>query len=130
MFPIILGLFFQERSDVFLLGVVATVLTLIAIFIRPQSDLFNELLLGRGRSLAGIWAGVFLVIKILSLRIKEQIKSEQFLALFKFASNGIVIINQNGDIERVNPAAEKLFGYNAGEMTGNKIESLIPQPPD
>jgi PAS domain S-box-containing protein len=126
LFPIILGLFFQERSDVFLLGVVATVLTLIAIFIRPQSDLFNELLLGRGRSLAGIWAGVFLVIKILSLRIKEQIKSEQFLALFKFASNGIVIINQNGDIERVNPAAEKLFGYNAGEMTGNKIESLIP----
>lgn len=126
LFPIILGLFFRERSDVFLLGVVATVLTLIAIFIRPHSDLFNELLLGRGRSLLGIWAGVFLVIKILSLRAKEQIKSEQFLALFKFASNGIVIINQNGDIERANPAAEKLFGYNAGEMTSNKIESLIP----
>lgn len=127
LLPIILGLFLQERNDVFLLGVVTTVLTLIAVFIRPQSDMINELLLGRGRSIVGIWASVFLVIKILTLRIEEQVKSEQFLALFKFASNGIIIINQNGDIERVNPAAEKLFGYNTGEMVGYKIESLIPK---
>ena len=46
--------------------------------------------------------------------------------MFEHASIGIVISNQEGKIERVNPAADCLFGYAPGELVGQKIEVLIP----
>ncbi|WP_300662847.1 PAS domain-containing sensor histidine kinase [Fluviicola sp.] len=47
-------------------------------------------------------------------------------ALFLHATEGILVTNAEGKITRINPSAEKLFGYRSGELTGLKIESLIP----
>lgn len=59
---------------------------------------------------------------------KEQIMidSEVFKALFTHANEGILIVN-NGVIDRANHSAYKLFGYNPGELTGQKIEILVPR---
>jgi PAS domain S-box-containing protein len=48
-------------------------------------------------------------------------------ALFQHATEGILVVNQQGDIVRFNPSAEKLFGYASAELIGKKIEILIPQ---
>jgi len=48
-------------------------------------------------------------------------------ALFQHATEGILVVNQQGDIVRFNPSAEKLFGYANAELLGKKIEILIPQ---
>jgi len=48
-------------------------------------------------------------------------------ALFQHATEGILVVNQQGEIVRINPSAEKLFGYNNNELVGKKIEVLIPQ---
>lgn len=48
-------------------------------------------------------------------------------ALFLHATEGILVTNAEGVIIRINPSAEKLFGYGPGELTGLKIETLIPQ---
>jgi PAS domain S-box-containing protein len=48
-------------------------------------------------------------------------------ALFLFASEGILITDKHGEITRINPSAEKLFGYDPGELIGKKIEVLIPR---
>src|SRR3989338_3683247 len=48
-------------------------------------------------------------------------------ALFLHATEGILVTNSKGEITRINPSAEKLFGYSAGELTGSKIEVLVPQ---
>jgi len=48
-------------------------------------------------------------------------------ALFLHATEGILVTNSKGQITRVNPSAEKLFGYAPGELTGQKIEVLVPQ---
>lgn len=48
-------------------------------------------------------------------------------ALFLYATEGILISNKKGEIIRVNPSAEKMFGYEKGELIGKKIEVLIPQ---
>ncbi|MDI1234380.1 MAG: PAS domain-containing sensor histidine kinase [bacterium] len=48
-------------------------------------------------------------------------------ALFQYATEGIVVVNQKSEIVRVNPSAEKLFGYLSPELVGKKIEVLIPQ---
>ncbi len=48
-------------------------------------------------------------------------------ALFLFAAEGILVVNGESEITRVNPSAEKLFGYEKGELIGQKIEILIPR---
>ncbi len=48
-------------------------------------------------------------------------------ALFLFATEGILVVNSKGEIIRINPSAEKLFGYTKNELIGEKIEKLIPK---
>jgi len=47
-------------------------------------------------------------------------------SLFENATEGIILTNGKGDIVLLNPAAEKMFGYSSGEITGSPIEVLIP----
>ncbi|MCK6650207.1 MAG: PAS domain-containing sensor histidine kinase, partial [Bacteroidia bacterium] len=48
-------------------------------------------------------------------------------ALFAYATEGILISNSKGEITKINPSAERLFGYAEGELVGKKIELLVPQ---
>ena len=48
-------------------------------------------------------------------------------ALFFYATEGILVIDDKGFIVRINPSAEKLFGYDDNELLGKKIEILVPQ---
>lgn len=47
-------------------------------------------------------------------------------ALFEFATEGIIISDDTGAIHKINPSAEKLFGYERGELLFSKIEVLVP----
>ena len=53
--------------------------------------------------------------------------NEKFSALFEHATEGILVINNRGVIILANPAVERLFGYEKGELLNNTIEILIPQ---
>ncbi|MBI3518256.1 MAG: PAS domain-containing sensor histidine kinase [Bacteroidetes bacterium] len=48
-------------------------------------------------------------------------------ALFLYATEGILIANEQGEILRINPSAEKLFKYEKDELLGKKIEILVPK---
>jgi PAS domain S-box-containing protein len=48
-------------------------------------------------------------------------------ALFLYATEGILITNERGEIIRINPSAEKLFKYEPEELLGKRIEVLIPK---
>jgi PAS domain S-box-containing protein len=48
-------------------------------------------------------------------------------ALFLYATEGIIITNERGEIIRVNPSALKLFGYGEKELIGKTVEALIPK---
>jgi len=48
-------------------------------------------------------------------------------ALFLYANEGILTVNEKGEITRINPSAEKLFGYTKEELTGQRIEVLVPK---
>ena len=48
-------------------------------------------------------------------------------ALFLYAAEGILVVTEKGEIMRMNPSAERLFGYREGEIVGKPIEELVPQ---
>ncbi|GLU55689.1 hypothetical protein Dfri01_51500 [Dyadobacter frigoris] len=52
---------------------------------------------------------------------------EMLDALFKHATEGIVVVNKEGVIVMLNPKALELFGYEDKELADQKIESLIPR---
>lgn len=52
---------------------------------------------------------------------------ESLNALFEHATEGMLIVNDDGDIIRINPSAERLFGYAKNELLNRKIETLVPR---
>ena len=49
-------------------------------------------------------------------------------AIIENAIEGIITIDDKGIVETINPAALKLFGYDAGEVVGKNINYLMPEP--
>lgn len=49
-------------------------------------------------------------------------------AIIENAIDGIITIDRDGIVESINPAALKLFGYEAAEVIGNNVSMLMPEP--
>lgn len=60
--------------------------------------------------------------------LKNKMESKESIdALFLYATEGILVANDKGEITRASPSAERLFGYKKDELIGQKIEVLIPK---
>jgi len=58
-----------------------------------------------------------------------SLEREQRLdALFEIIMDAIVVIDQQGMMQRVNPATCKLFGYDEDELLGENVALLMPEP--
>lgn len=53
--------------------------------------------------------------------------SNQFEALFEYASIGMLVTDNTGTITSFNALAETQFGYHRDEIIGQSVESLIPE---
>jgi PAS domain S-box-containing protein len=51
-----------------------------------------------------------------------------FQLIFDSAPDAIVVTNREGRIVRTNARAEELFGYANGELVGQLVEVLVPEP--
>jgi PAS domain S-box-containing protein len=60
---------------------------------------------------------------------KEQIKDTEmwFRGIIESAPDGMLVIDEQGDIILVNRILEDMFGYGTGELLGKKIETLVPE---
>jgi PAS domain S-box-containing protein len=53
---------------------------------------------------------------------------ERMRAVLQTAVEGIITIDERGNIESLNPAVEKMFGYRAAELIGKNVSILMPSP--
>ncbi|MGZ3181967.1 MAG: sensor histidine kinase [Telluria sp.] len=49
-------------------------------------------------------------------------------AIFETAVDAIITIDERGTVERMNPAAERIFGWKELEVAGNNVSMLMPSP--
>ncbi|HSM57425.1 MAG TPA: PAS domain S-box protein [Candidatus Sulfomarinibacteraceae bacterium] len=64
----------------------------------------------------------------LQQKIEEhQLAEKRFRSLLESAPDGMVIVDEAGQIVLVNSQAEKLFGYSREELLGQSVELLMPE---
>ncbi len=122
-----LAIFFREKSDVLLLAVVTTTLTIVAVVFKPHEVPLQAIMLERMPPIVSFWAAAFFVVRFIDLRETEELQEYRFEALFRYATSGIVLTRRSGEIVMANTAAENLFGYAEGELIGKVVETLIPR---
>jgi PAS domain S-box-containing protein len=58
----------------------------------------------------------------------ENISESRLSAILKTTVDGIITINEDGIVESLNKAAERIFGYQADEVIGRNVNILMPEP--
>jgi PAS domain S-box-containing protein len=64
---------------------------------------------------------------MITLESENLFRMHSLNALFEHATEGIIISDRTGKIIKANPSAERLFGYESGELLGQIIEDLVPR---
>jgi len=59
---------------------------------------------------------------------QRQESTQRLKAIVDTAVDGLVTINERGIIESANPAAERMFGWDASELVGRNVSMLMPEP--
>jgi PAS domain S-box-containing protein len=64
------------------------------------------------------------------LPVHQSLESGQahLRAVVDHALDGLITINEIGNVESFNPACERIFGYPAAEVIGQNIKMLMPEP--
>ena len=72
------------------------------------------------------------IVRDITERIQreEELKRERGLlkAVVETAVDGIITIDEEGTIITANPATTAMFGYSSGELIGNNVRMLMPEP--
>jgi PAS domain S-box-containing protein len=67
------------------------------------------------------------IANVLAEAIERKQAEERFRLVVESAPNGIVMVNERGEIVLVNSQTEKLFGYDRKELIGQSVEILVPE---
>jgi two-component system, LuxR family, sensor kinase FixL len=71
-----------------------------------------------------------LATAISRIQFEQELKETagRLSGIVETAVDGIITIDENGVVETMNPAAEKIFEYSADEVVGKNISMLMPEP--
>jgi PAS domain S-box-containing protein len=123
---IFLSVFVKDNSSTIIAGIVSAFTVLAHIFFKWRfshalSDFATYVFI-----LLLILLTTLIVLYIKKLILKMQFDKSHMTSLFENATEGFVVTNGKGEIALVNPSACRMFGYEAEELVGQKVEVLIP----
>ena len=95
----------------------------------------GTLSLWESHAITVIVTGIFSTIAaLLTIKLANGLVKESQQARLKIASindslfDAVILINEYGIIETINPATERMFGYSHNELIGSNIKILMPEP--
>lgn len=85
---------------------------------------------GRKNAISGIEAKLIWQMITNLKRVKGDLEKSQsqLLAIIHHVMDGIIMINESGEILGFNPAAEKIFGHLQQDVLGKNVHMLMPEP--
>jgi len=122
---IFLSVFVRTRSSTIIAGVISFLCLVFHLLINPNSGQ-PTIWLHYGFILFLLIFASALVLYIKNLYERMELDKSHVTSLFENATEGFVVTNSKGEIVLVNPSACRMFGYEREELTGQKVELLIP----
>lgn len=124
---VLITLWISGKRHTYYSGIIGSGLTIAGFFLSPSSEIpISFIITNRILAILGIWVAVFVILKYKKSYI-EMLQNKQGLdALFYYATEGILVVNEKGEIVMINPKAGDLFGYKTEELKGKNIETLLP----
>lgn len=123
---IVLTAFIPGWKSTLFAGVLSIVMmTALVIYFKDDTHIMKALL----SQVYSLLVIIFAVVIVFYLkRIQQNLAhgKTHMTSLFENATEGILLTDKDGNIVLVNPAANKMFGYENEELIGEKIEKLIP----
>lgn len=125
---VLITLWVSGKKHTWYAGFFGTILTIAGYFLsQPGTVPISIILTNRFLAISGIWVAVLVILKY-KKSYSEMVHNRKGLdALFYYATEGIIMVNERGEIIMINPQAGKLFGYEKEELRGKKIETLVPE---
>jgi PAS domain S-box-containing protein len=62
----------------------------------------------------------------MEMNSSSLVTDDAFREIFHSMSEGIVMVDDTGEIVIANPIAEQIFGYKKNNLTGMMLEELLP----
>ncbi|BBI98371.1 hypothetical protein FGKAn22_00640 [Ferrigenium kumadai] len=89
------------------------------------SRIFGEKRVASGPEVMLFWQ---MVTNLKQIKGELEKSQNQLQAIIHNAMDGIITINETGEIQGFNPAAEQIFGYSQQEILGKRVNTLMPDP--
>lgn len=133
--PSVSGLLLVILLSAFTRGWLATLLvgigsmitmTLLILLVDGEGLPLTQALLSQLYALLILAFTMGLVLYLKKIQQNFDYEKTHLTSLFENATEGILLTNREGQIILVNPAAERIFGYKASELTGHSIDFLLP----
>lgn len=123
--PLVLCSFWSSRIYApFFMALLGTVLSGLGVLLSGVSSA----LLSLGVAVLGLWVSAALVFLIKRTDIGSLENESRLKSILDNTVDGIITINEFGNIETFNLACEKMFGYEAHEVIGRNVKVLMPDP--
>ncbi|MFK8067009.1 MAG: PAS domain S-box protein [Gammaproteobacteria bacterium] len=120
---------FRSPNITFIFAAISTVLTTSGYFLSAETNLdLWTVHLNRGLSILSFWIVAIIVYykKITSIGLQQ--KEGRLQAVLDGTLDGIISINEKGNIATFNKACENIFGYKVEEVLGRNVKMLMPEP--
>lgn len=123
------SLWFVNPRAPFVFASIASLLTVVAYFYSPRSDIPAWIpLTNRVLTIGALWTiaiGVYLGRRDSLARKQSESHLRSVVAT---VLDGLITIDEKGIVHTFNPAAVRIFGYDPEEVIGQNVKMLMPEP--